>query len=189
MRRLSFVIAALLCGWLAARAEAQEACKMEQLKDPKLTLADMYARAEAKAKAWKPDAVPVNIGNTSMGPLDEQGRSEAWALNFYSKTANQNVSITTFRGMFNCFASAGAAGRIPDLKPDFFRDGAKLYGVAKQHGAALLSQGYIVMLATSAAPSTRHAMWYLNFSKPDGASGNLTVIVDANTGALEKVIK
>ena len=47
----------------------------------------------------------------------------------------------------------GAAGRIPDLKPDFFRDGAKLYGFAKQHGAALLTQGYIVMLQTSAAPT------------------------------------
>lgn len=188
MIRAVLSIAVLLTA--AAPAAAQEAaCKPEQLKTPKLSLAEMYAKAESAAKAWKADVVPANIGNTSMGPLDEQGRSEAWNLTFYSKTANQNVSINTFRGTFNCFSMPGAAGRIPDLKPDFFRDGAKLYGFAKQHGAALLAQGYIVMLQTSAAPSTRHATWYLNFSKPDGMSGNLTVIIDANTGALERVIK
>ena len=179
------------CGLLAvaAQANAQDVCKPQQLKDPKLSLAEMYAKADAAVKAWRPDAVPANLTNTSMGPLDEQGRSEAWSMMFYSKQADQKMSITTFRGTFNCAAMPGAAGRIPDLKPDFFRDGAKLYGLAKQHGAALLSQGYIVMLGTSASPRDRHAMWYINFSKPDGGSGNVTVIVDANTGALEKVIK
>jgi hypothetical protein len=91
--------------------------------------------------------------------------------------------------MFNCYASPGAAGRIPDLKPDFFRDGAKLYAIAKEKGGNLLSQGYQVSIDTAAAPSDRHATWYINFSKPDGSNADLTIIVDANTGAVEKVLQ
>jgi hypothetical protein len=74
------------------------------------------------------------------------------------------------------------------LKPGFVVDGAKLYGLAKQHGAALLGQGHTVSIQTAAAPSTRHATWYINFEK-DNKSGGITIIVDANTGALEKVLK
>jgi len=159
---------------------------MEQLKDPKLTLADMFARAEAKAKAWKPDVVVATLLNTS--PLDEQGRAEAWAFTFFSPSANASVSITTSGGMFTCYASPGPAGRLPDLKPGFVVDGAKLYGLAKQHGAALLAQGHTISIQTAASPSNRHATWYINFEK-ENKSGDLTIIVDANTGALEKVIK
>lgn len=182
------VICALAVACLVSPADAQEACKMEQLKDPKLTLTDMFARAEAKAKAWKPDVVVAKLGNTNMGPLDEQGRSEAWNITFFSPSANANVNISTFRGMFTCYAMPGAAGRLPDLKPGFVVDGAKLYGLAKQHGGPLLAQGYTVSIQTAAAPNTRHATWYINFEK-DNKSGDTTIIVDANTGALEKVLK
>jgi hypothetical protein len=98
------------------------------------------------------------------------------------------MSVTTFRGMLTCWADNGPAGRIPDLKPDFFRDGAKLYALAKQHGEALISQGYVVMIDTAAAPSNRHATWYINYSK-DNKDGGLSVILDANTGAVENVLK
>jgi hypothetical protein len=99
------------------------------------------------------------------------------------------MAVTTFRGTLSCWADAGPAGRIPDLKPEFFRDGAKLYALAKQHGDALLAQGYVVMIDTSAAPQTRHATWYINYYSKDSKSGGLTVILDANTGAVEKVLK
>ena len=173
----------------AAAANAQEVCKLEQLKEPKLSLADVYARAESKAKAWKNDAVLARLTSTSMGPLDEQGRSEAWNVTFFSPSTSENVSISTFRGMLTCYASKGEAGRLPDLKPGFFRDGAKLYAIAKQHGADLLASGHNVEVQTAAAPTDRHATWYINFSKPDGKSGGLMIVVDANTGNVEKVIK
>ena len=163
---------------------------MEMLKDPKLTLSDMYTKAEAKAKAWKADAVVARITNTSMGPLDALGKSEAWNLMFFSPSANANTTISIFRGMFTCYAMAGAAGRLPDLKPTFVRDGAKLYAIAKQAGATYLTQGYVVMIGTAAAPSDRHATWNISFSDPKTSqNAPITVIVDANTGVLEKVIK
>jgi len=43
------------------------------------------------------------------------------------------------------------------------------------------------MIATAARPSNRHANWYLSYSKADGRTTPPTVILDANTGAVELV--
>src|SRR5215470_9160712 len=160
-RSLLFLSLAAALAWPLCAA-ADEACKPTQLKNPSLKLAEVYAIGAGHAKAWKADAVPARVGNTSLGPLQADGSSIAWNLMFYSESAKASMSVTTFRGMLTCWAQAGTAGRIPDLKPDFFRDGAKLYALGKQHGEALLSQGYIVMIDTAAAPSNRHATWYIN---------------------------
>lgn len=170
-------------------ALAEEACKMEQLKNPRLSLAEAYAKAEKNAKAWKADAVPVRLGNTSMGPLDAEGKSEAWSFTFYSQATNARVAINTFRGTYTCWADAGEAGRIPDLKPGFLVDGAKLYAFAKEHGSDLLAKGFHVEIQTAAAPETRHATWYVNFSDANSKNGGLSVIVDANTGKLEQALR
>jgi hypothetical protein len=98
------------------------------------------------------------------------------------------VSISTFRGGLNCWAQPGPAGRLPDLKPGFFVDGAKLYAIASEHGAKWLADGYVVMIGTAAAPTTRRATWNIVYSKPDGRSAPRLVLVDANTGKLDKVI-
>jgi hypothetical protein len=186
MKRWALVL--LLPSIAATSAFAEEACKTQQLKNQAPTLPEIYTMASGYAKAWKADAVPARVGNTSLGPLQSNGSSAAWNLMFYSEAAKAHMSVTTIRGMLTCWADAGSAGRIPDLKPDFFRDGAKLYALAKQHGEALLSQGYIVMIDTAAAPSNRHATWYINYST-DNKNGGLSVIIDANTGAVEKVLK
>jgi hypothetical protein len=182
-------LAALALGALATPLAAEEACKMEQLKDPKLSLAAAYAKAERHAKTWRADAVPARLGNTSQGPLDAQGRSEAWSFVFYSPSTDSHVGVTTFRGTYTCWADKGAAGRLPDLKPGFLVDGAKLYALAQQHGGDLLAKGFHVEIQTAAAPETRHATWYVNFSNAENQSGGLSIIVDANTGKVEQVLR
>jgi len=52
-----------------------------------------------------------------------------------------------------------------------------------------LAQGYAVMIQTAAAPSDRHATWYITYSKEQAKDPGVTVIVDANTGSVEKVLK
>jgi hypothetical protein len=188
MRRV-MMAAAMVLGCAAYVSAQDQACPMEMMKDPKLTLGEMYAKSEARAKAWKPDVVVASITNTTMGPLDEAGKSEAWNLMFWSPAANQQVNISTFRGMFNCYAMPGAAGRLPNLKPGFFTDGAKLYAIAKQQGGQYLGQGYFIMIGTAAAPSDRHATWNITYSSKDSKSAPLLVLVDANTGSFEKAIK
>lgn len=189
MKRWLGILVATGIGIAAQGAIAGEVCKTQQLKNAAPTLSEIYTMADGYAKAWQKDAVSAQIANTSLGPLQPNGSSSAWNLQFYSAQTKSHLSISTFRGSLTCSAEAGSAGRIPDLKPDFFRDGAKLYALAQQHGSALLKQGYFVMVATSAAPSDRHATWYINFSNAQSKSGGLSVIVNGNTGTVEKVIK
>ena len=178
-----------LAAALPLASHAQEACKPLALKNPALKLDEAYRMAEERAKAWKPDAAPARITNTILGPLKPDGSSEAWNIMFHSPSANASVAVNTFRGQLTCWAQAGSAGRMPDLKPGFVLDGAKLYAIAKQHGEKAIADGYFVMIGTAAAPSNRHATWNLNFSKADGKSSPPTILVDANTGAVEKVLK
>jgi len=178
-----------LAATLSLAAHAQEACKPLALKNPALKLDEVYKMAEERAKAWKPDAAPAQITNTILGPLKPDGTSEAWNIQFYSASANAMVAVNSFRGQLTCWAQPGPAGRMPDLKPGFVLDGAKLYAIAKQHGEKPIADGYFVMIGTAAAPSNRHATWNLNFSKSDGKSSPPTILVDANTGAVEKVLR
>lgn len=187
VRSLLAALAAAIA--FTAPAQAEEACKMTQLAKPALSLADMYKLAEARAKAWKPDAVLSSMGNTTLGLLKPDGTAASWHLIFQSESAKGWVSIDTANGFLVCSANPGSGGRIPDLKPDFFRDGAALYAIAKQHGEALLAQGYGVMIGTAAAPNTRHGTWNINYHKDGAKDGGVLVIVDANTGKLEQVLK
>jgi hypothetical protein len=183
---LASVFAALVA---AVDASAEQACKMTALKNPAPSLAEMIALADGQAKAWKPDAVLVQVSNTIMGPLQPNGTAAAWHVIYYSDSAKGGIAIDTFRGSLTCATLPGGVGRIPDLRADFFRDGAKLYAIAKEKGGALLAEGYGVNIGTAAAPGSRHATWNINFSKDGGRDGGLLVLVDANTGVVEKVLK
>lgn len=185
----SLLLACLVMCAAPPALAAEQGCKTTTLKNPAPTLAEMYAMAEGHAKKWQADAVPVEITTTSLGLLQANGSGAGWHLMFYSEAAKSHLAVDTFRGTLNCFADPGSAGRIPDLKPDFFRDGAKLYAIAKQHGEALLGNGYGVMMGTAAAPGSRHATWNINYYKEGARDGGILVLVDANTGALEKVIQ
>jgi hypothetical protein len=187
LRRLGVALVATTI--FASPALAEDACKLTQLAKPALSLADMYKQAEGRAKAWKPDAKFVSMGNTTLGLLKPDGTAASWHVIFYSEAAKSWVSIDTANGYFTCSANPGSAGRMADVKPDFFLDGAALYAIAKQHGDALLAQGHGVMIGTAAAPNTRHATWNINYPKEGAKDGALTVIVDANTGKVEKVLK
>ena len=189
MRFVWVAVADVAGGVLPAALFADEACKMEMLKDPKLSLTDAFAKAEKSAKAWNADVVVAQLGNTSLGPLDAAGKSEAWNFMFYSAAADTHVAITTFPGMYNCWSDKGKAGRLPDLKPGFLIDGAKLYAFAKQEGADLLAKGYQVSIQTAASPETNHATWYVNFSDAESKSGDRSIIIDANKGTLEQVVR
>lgn len=189
MRRALIILSMLVVATGSRPAFAEEVCKAVELKNPAVTLSEIFEMAQGHARAWQADAVPAQIGNTSLGPLQPDGSSVAWNLTFYSERARASVAINTFRGTYRCWAQSGTAGRIPDLRPDFFRDGLKLHALAREHGAALIDQGYTVMVQTAAAPRTRHATWYINYRGQDGTSGGVTVIIDANTGAVQRVLQ
>ncbi len=187
IRTLLAALAAALA--VAAPAYAEEACKMTQMAKPALSLADMYKEADARARAWKPDAKVASMSTTTLGLLKPDGTAASWHLIFYSEAAKSSVSIDTANGYLTCSVIPGSGGRMPDLKPDFFRDGAALYAIAKQNGEALFAQGYGVMVGSAVAPSTRHTTWNIQYHKDGAKGGNLLVLVDANTGKVEQVIR
>lgn len=183
----------VIVGVLVSTASvAEEACKPTLLSSPAVPLDQFYKDAEAKAKAWKADAAPARLGNSSLGPIDAQGRSTAWSMLFYSMAADAHVAIDATAGKMTCIARKGTAGRMPGLAPTFFRDGAKLYEIARAQGGDFVARGYGVVAQTAAARD-RHGTWNLSFvlSEASGSTknGNVTVIVDANTGKLEKVLR
>ena len=189
MRHREWIV---IVGVLVSTASfAEEACKPTPLSSPAVSLEQFYGTAEAKAKAWKADAGPARL--TSLGPIDAQGRSTSWSMLFYSTAADAHVAINAAGGMMTCWASQGSAGRMPVLAPTFFRDGAKLYEIARAQGGDLVARGYGVMVQTAAAPSDRHGTWNLSFKMQEESGGTkfggVTVIVDANTGKLEKVLR
>lgn len=185
MRPLLIAGAILLCA--SASASAQQVCPTETLKDPAMTLGDMYAKAEAKAKAWKPDVVVAGITNTAVGTLQDSGKSATWALTFVSLSAKQQVLVNVLNGDFNCFAMKAKGLALPNLKPGFFKDSAKLYAIAREHGAQYISKGYAVQ-ASLHTGDDGHTTWDMSFTLKDDDAGVL-VRVDANTGAFVEVVE
>jgi hypothetical protein len=186
MRRL--VVAGAIVLGSSAFAGAQQVCPTETLKDPNMTLDEMYAKAEAKARAWKPDAVVLEITNTAVGTLQDSGKSATWNVTFYSPSAKQQVLINVLNAAFNCSAMKGRAEKLPDLKPGFFMDSAKLYAIAKEHGADYIGKGYQVHVELAVAPRNRHTTWNITYSLNDD-NADVVVQVDANTGAFEQAIE
>ena len=171
---------------------AEEACKPTPLPSPAVSLSQFYETAEAKAKAWKADAAPARLGNSVLGPIDAQGRSTSWSMLFYSAAADAHVAINAVGGMMTCWDNEGSAGRMPALASTFFRDGAKLYEIARTEGGDYIARGYGVIAQTAAADD-RHGTWNLSFTLQEESgqtkSGDVTIIVDANTGKLENVLR
>ena len=168
MKKRGIPLLLMMLVGVARPAAAQEACKPVQLKNPSPTLTEFYAMAEKHAKAWKADAAPARVTNTSLGPLQPNGSAAAWDAKFYSPSSDSHVGITTFRGTLTCWAQKGHAGRMPDLKAGLFRDGAALYALAKQHGGEFIGQGYTVSIGTAASPRDNSATWYINYRRRMG---------------------
>jgi hypothetical protein len=185
MRRLLMAGAIVLCS--SGFAGAQQVCQTETLRDPNLTLGEMYAKAEARAKAWKPDVVVASITNTAVGSLQESGKSATWNVTFYSPSAKQQVLINVLNAAFNCFAMKGRPEILPDLKPAFFMDSAKLYALAKEHGAEYIAKGCEIHVELAVAPKDRHTSWNIMYVLKDDTA--LMLQVDANTGSFEQVVE
>jgi hypothetical protein len=171
----------------AGGASNAEACKKVQpLTAP--TLAEVYAFSEGLAKAWKADAVLERLDHTVIAPLKPNGSSIEWTVGFLSPAAKSSMLIHTGDGKLACHTFRGEPGPGPALRPDFMRDGAALYALAEKNAGDLLAKGYGVGV-TFWATGDRHAMWHLTYRKPDGNQAGVRVVVDANTGAVEEVVK
>ncbi len=86
MKKVPALVLMLLVGVAAnAAAQMQAACKAGKTgKAASITAREAWDLASARARAWKPDAVPFELTTTSEGPLDAEGRSKDWNIKFSS---------------------------------------------------------------------------------------------------------
>lgn len=195
--RMHTVAAALACIALAlgpqclARAQAMtEACKSEQVGKQKMVdFGTAYAAADKRAHAWQPDVVVVRLAHTTLGPIDAEARSANWYMVWFSPATKRRLAITIANGVLTCYQDSDSPGRLPALKPEFYRDVKQMLATASEKGgAALISQGAQPMVELSAgAPSTGgKGYWYINYHVNQGRS--LQVTFDGDTGKFEKAI-
>ena len=166
-----------------------EACKPEKVSAQKeVDFLTAFTAAEKRARAWQADVVVARLTHTTLGPIDAEGRSSNWHMVFYSPGTKHTDMITIANGSITCWWMPNPAGRLPELKPDFYRDVKKLLAeAAAQGGAALMAEGYTPTLELSAGAKGQ-AYWYVNYSHPTKRHG-LQVTFDGNTGKFNKALK
>ena len=184
----SLLLIALASADVSAQMQGGEACKSEKVSpQAQVDFATAFTAAEKRAKAWQADVVVARLTHTSLGPIDAEGRSSNWHMVFYSPGTKQTDMITIANGTITCWWTPGPAGRLPALKPDFYRDVKKLLAeAAAQGGAELMAEGYTPTLELSAG--TQGPFWYVNYSHPQKRAA-LQVTFDANSGKFNKALK
>jgi hypothetical protein len=150
------------------------------------TLAQVYSFSESLAKTWKADAALERLDH--LGPLQANGSATDWTVGFYSAASNAGMLIHTGNGKLFCSVNRAETYSTPALSADFTRDGAALYALAEKHGRALLENGYGVRINLWTA-GDHHAMWHVTFALSDGSDAGTRLVVDANTGRLEEIVK
>ena len=114
MRKILGLLLILLAALVAdAAAQMQAACAAGKTgKGASITAKEAWDLANARAKAWKPDAIPFEITTTSLGPLDAEGKSKDWNLKFSSAAGKAVNLISITDGKISCYAHDGAGGRV-----------------------------------------------------------------------------
>lgn len=195
--RMHAVIAALACGALMlgaqglARAQSSvEACKATQVSPQKMVdFGTAFAAADKRAHEWHPDVVVVRLGHTTLGPIDAEARSANWYMVWFSPASKERLAITIANGVMTCYQDSDRPGRLPALKPDFYRDVKQMLSTAAEKGgAALMQKGAQPMVELSAGPPSTggKGLWYINYRVDQGPS--LQVTFDGDTGKFLRAI-
>jgi len=188
VRKILGLVLILLAGATAdAAAQAQAACKAGKTgKGASITAKEAWDLANARAKAWKPDAVPFELTTTSEGPLDAEGRSKDWSIKFSSPGAKAVDMISITEGQITCYAINGAGGRVIEWDDKIVLDSKKLYETAQKAGGNKLPAGQKIMAGLVQNKPGGLSLWYLNY---EGANGKqtLSVVIDAKTGQVTNV--
>ena len=189
MRKTLGLALVLLAAAVAnASAQMQTACTAGKTgKGASITAKEAWDLANARAKAWKPDAVPFELTTTSEGPLDAEGRSKDWYIKFSSPGAKAVDLISITNGQIQCYAMAGAGGRVIEWDDNIVLDSKKLYESAQKAGGDKLP-GQKIMAGLSQNRPGGLTLWYLNYEGPDGKQ-TLSVVINAKTGEVKNVFK
>ncbi|MEE8526122.1 MAG: ankyrin repeat domain-containing protein [Thermoanaerobaculia bacterium] len=147
-----------------------------------VTAAQVYDALLPIARVWQPDAELVDLGTTSQGLLAADGRSDHWVAHFYSRSAQKVNTMAVHDGSVVPSPSASNELRVFEVGPTTILDTARLYQIAEQAGANVLTErGVRPMIGLLKNPSTGVA-WYFNYDDPDSGRNAMTIVIDAHSG-------
>lgn len=155
-----------------------------------LTAQEAYDLALAEAQAWQPDAVLIEMGASALGPVDAEGKSESWSLQFLSPSANELNSMIFVNGTLNAtpLPNQGFPQPIPSLDSVIF-DTKRIYDIAAAAGGSdHIAAGANVTLALTDYPVDENIpTWYVTYSSTATTQG-LIVIIEATSGNVLQTI-
>ena len=150
-----------------------------------------YDSAREAALRWRPDARMFDLGTTSEGPLDGEGRSAEWSIKWSSQAGGDVNLMLVKNGKVEAFAHPGAGGRVIELQPDSIMDSKKLLEMADAAaGAAARAAGNRVSLGLVQNPRTGVGpLWHVSYApvEADGRRGTeaVHVAIEAKGGKLQ----
>jgi hypothetical protein len=181
----------LVAGTPAETAAAEKAlpkpyngCSLKKALAKAVTAREAYDVAAAEAHAWQADSGLHEMQTLRDSPLDAQGRSTSWALQFYSSDGGAINSITVEKGAMRCSAHPSNRLKTFEVGPDVILDTARIYAAAQEAGgSAYTAEGYTVSAGLINNP-VAGVSWYMNYEPPGEAGGGKTIIVNARTGVV-----
>ncbi len=153
-----------------------------------LTGQEVYDMALTQATQWQADAVLSEIGTSSLGPLDAEGKSTSWMLKFWSPSSKGFNSMFFMEGNLSATPSDLPVPKAV-VAENVILDTKQLYDIAEVAGAAsYTAEGYRPSAALIPYPLDESRLtWYLNYAGGDYRVV-YTVIIDAVSGELIQAI-
>ena len=130
---------------------------------------------------------PLRADNDLGRPLDAEGKSKDWYIKFSSPGAKAVDLISITNGQIQCYAMAGAGGRVIEWDDKIVLDSKKLYESAQKAGGDKLA-GQEDHGRPQPEQARRPHPLVLNYEGPDGKQ-TLSVVINARTGEVKNVFK
>lgn len=168
-----------------AAASAQCLTKPARI-DASLNGKDAYALAKAEALKMAADSVPTKFTTLLDHPLDLQGKSTNWDLQFFSASAKKMLMISLEKGAMTCFSTARESGGRPIAITDATMLDTKLLVDAAQAAGGSKHDPKTVTITAGLVQNPRDgALWYLTYETINPKKEVLQVILDS-TGKVSR---
>ncbi len=154
-----------------------------------LTGQEAFGMALVEAQQWQPDAVLVEMQSSALGPVDADGKSESWSLQFISPSVNEVNTMIFVNGVLNASPLANQGSRPLPAADAVILDTKRLYDIAAGAGGSdWVADGANVNFGLTKDPlDDTVPTWYIRYTLADGS--NPIIIIDARTGEVMQVIQ
>jgi hypothetical protein len=176
------VLASIALVALAGAADAHCLTKPGKLA-PALNGKEAYALARAEATRWHADSFLTQMGTTSQGRLNGDGRAPEWSIHFYSTAAKKLNMISFNRGVMLCTPiDRSSGGRPIAVSGRTIFDTKQLHETAQQAGGQFLAPKSVTVNASLSQNPVTGAIWHIDYYPADTPKAVLTVVIDSRTG-------